>query len=344
MTWAPLLLTDPSPCLRLLVLSELLECRDDDIEIKELEKIKGRDFLVSGLLEKQAGDGSWGQDSINGHAPGGVIQITSQVLTRLGYMGFGPDHSAVRRGVDFLFSKQQNDGSWPLICDSIDGAERGVYDMIPLQTALPLLGLAYCGYSREPGAEKAYDWLLAQRLEDGAWPTGLAQGNYGFVAGYRRMPHSRWGCRSNTTAVLTCLSLHSKRCKGLEARRALDLLLSRETRERQYLGFEVSRIIGVEPSNGFFTFFARFDLALILNLCWRVGVSLEDSRAANIVQFLKEAQGPYGLWEYLPKPQASRWMSFDILRSLNKLSGETDWLSMEPRTPFHSYSKPRKRY
>jgi hypothetical protein len=44
--------------------------------------------------------------------------------------------------------------------------------MVPLQTALPLRALAMCGYATDPRAERAYAWLLAQRLEDGAWPTG----------------------------------------------------------------------------------------------------------------------------------------------------------------------------
>ena len=34
------------------------------------------------------------------------------------------------------------------------------YHMIPLQTALPLLGLAWAGYAEDPRAERAYDWLL----------------------------------------------------------------------------------------------------------------------------------------------------------------------------------------
>ena len=37
--------------------------------------------------------------------------------------------------------------------------------------------------------------LLERRLDDGAWPTGLASGVFGRVAGYRRIAHSRWGCR-----------------------------------------------------------------------------------------------------------------------------------------------------
>ena len=169
--------------------------------------------------------------------------------------------------------------------------------MVPLQTAIPLRGLAACGYATDPRAEKAYDWLLAQRLDDGAWPTGMAAGNYGYVGGYRRLAHSRWGCR------------------------------------------------GTEPTRGFLTYFARFDLALVLDLCWRVGATPEDGRVAEAMAFVEEQQGPYGLWEYVPRPQASRWVTFDILRSLSRLeAGEGDWLDLEPRTPFQAYLRRSKRY
>jgi hypothetical protein len=216
--------------------------------------------------------------------------------------------------------------------------------MIPLQTALPLQALALCGYADDARAERAYEWLLAQRLGDGAWPTGIAAGNFGGVAGYRRLAHSRWGCRSNTTGVLICLAHHPQRRHGAEARRALDLLLGRETRERHTLGFEAARLIGVEPMRGFLTRYARFDLALVLDLCWRIGATPADARVAELVRFVQEAQGPYGLWEYLPHPQASRWVTFDLLRSLSRLDEGGEWVSLEPRTPFRAYPRPIRRH
>jgi len=125
------------------------------------------------------------------------------------------------------------------------------------------------------GQKQAYDWLLAQRLEDGAWLTGIASEDYGYVAGYRRLAHSRRGCRSNTSA-LNCLVHHPERRSDPEDRRALDLLLGRKTWEKHTLGFEVARLIGVEPARGFFTYYTWFDLALVLDLCWRVGTSRGD--------------------------------------------------------------------
>jgi hypothetical protein len=293
---------------------------------------------VADLIAAQAEDGSWQADGVLWQ--GGPSRATALALMRLGYLGYGPELLAVRRGAAYLFARQREDGAWPM--PGGDTETEG-YSMVPLQTAIPLRALAACGYATDPRAERAYEWLAAQRLPDGAWPTGVAGrsstssakgGVYGYVAGYRRLAHSRWGCRSNTTGALICLALHPTRRAGPMARRALDLLLGRETRERQPLGFEVARTVGAEPVRGFMTFFARFDLALILDLCWRVGATLEDERVRELAAHVWGLQGAYGLWEYAPRPQASRWVSFDLYRSLSRLDESGAWLSAEPRTPF----------
>jgi hypothetical protein len=345
-----LLLADPSPCLRWLVMTELLDRPDEDAEVQELAAMREHDPLVANLFRTQAEDGSWAADGLIWQ--GSRLRATWLALMRLGYLGFGrngvqgQEHPAVRRGAMFLFGQQHEDGAWPLPgrVDEHGGPRaREGYSMVPLQTALPLRALAACGYATDARAEQAYDWLLAQRLADGAWPTGRASGVYGYVAGYRRLAHSRWGCRSNTTGSLICLALHPDRQQSAQARRALDLLLGRETRERQPLGFEVARLVGGEPVRGFFTFYARFDLALVLDLCWRIGASLQDERVADLAAYVWSEQGSYGIWEYVPRPQASRWITFDLLRSLSRLDSDPrprlggDWQSSEPRTPFQPY-------
>jgi hypothetical protein len=338
----PLLLADRSPCLRHLVLRELLGRAEDDPEVVELATLRRADRLVAGLLTLQQEDGSWTHAGPTSRP--GVLQATAQALARLGFLGFTDTFPPVARGAEALFALQREDGAWPIPHATDEGEGREGYSMIPLQTALPLRALAGCGYATDPRSERAYKWLLAQRLDDGAWPTGVASGVFGRVAGYRRLAHSRWGCRSNTTGALSCLALHPSRRTGPEAQRALDLLLGRETRERHTLGFETARVIGVEPTRGFLTHFARFDTAQVLDLCWRVGASRADPRVDELASYVEGARGAYGLWEYIPGPQASRWVSFDVLRSLRRLGAEGDWVAMEPRTPFRPYPRRIARY
>jgi hypothetical protein len=216
--------------------------------------------------------------------------------------------------------------------------------MIPLQTAVPLRGIAACGFAADHRAEKAFLWLLSQRLEDGAWPTGVAAGSLGRVAGYRRLAHSRWGCRTNTTGALLCFAHHRERSRSPEARRGLDLLLGRETRDQYSLGFEVARLLGAEPVRGVFTLHGRFDLALMLDLCRLLGAGENDHRVADLVRFVSGLRGSRGLWEYPSKPQVTHWLTFDLLRSFSAVKRGEDWFSIEPRTPFQPYSRRRRRY
>lgn len=353
----PLLLADPSPHLRMLALRDLFSRDEDDPEMQELAALCAADPLVTDLRELQDPDGAWRTVHQADAWGASAVQRTALALLRLGYLGYGPEDPTVQRGAEYLFSMQRKDGSWPLPAEgqreegeeevNLGGSSgrRSQYSMMPLQTAIPLRGLAACGYADDPRAERAYDWLLSKRLEDGAWPTGIAAGDFGFVAGYRRIPHSRWGCRSNTTGALLCLALHPTRRNSPAARRALDLLLGRETREEFSLGFYMARLVGAEPAHGFTTFYARFDLAILLDLCWRIGASLEDDRVRDLVSFIRGLQGEYGMWTYRRRPQISRWLTFDLLRSLTALAeGGEDWQSMEPRTPFQPYPRKPKRY
>jgi len=345
-TWAPLLLADPSPCLRWFVLRDLLGRGPRDPEVRELDGLRQADPLVADVVALQRMDGSWAGNGINAAGSLDRSQATSLALARLGFLGLGPDHPSVRLGAEYLFSRQRRDGAWTLSrrrCEAEDDFEGG-YAMVPLQTALPLRGLAMCGFATDKRCERAFEWLLDQRLDDGAWPTGIAAGNYGRVAGYRKLAHSRWGCRSNTTGALSCLALHPERANSPEARRALDLLLGRDTHDRFALGHEAARLIGIEPARGFLTYYARFDAAQILDLCGRIGATLEDERVADLVAFVREQQGEYGLWEYSSKPQASRWVTLDLLRSLSRLDETGEWLSTEPATPFQAYPRKRPRY
>ena len=340
MTWPALLLTDRSPSLRLRALCELLGRPDDDPEVVELRAARATDPLATELVAWQGADGGWFPEGAGGR--GGSVRETAWALTRLGYLGWGPEQPAVQRGADFLFARQRADGAWPLPRERERDEDEG-YSMVPLQTALPLRGLAACGYATDPRCERAYDWLLAQRLDDGAWPTGTSSGVHGGVAGYRRLAHSRWGCRTNTTGALICLALHPERRGAEAARRALDLVLGRETREAHVFGCEVARLVGAEPARGFFTFYARYDLALVLDLCARVGATRSDPRVDDLVRFAEGLRGPHGLWDYPTRPQVGRWLTFGVLRALARIDAEGDWLGLEPRTPFAPYGRRARR-
>jgi hypothetical protein len=59
MTWAPLLLADPSPSLRLVVLRDLLNRPETDEEVKELKTLQKTDPLIERFLVLQDNDGGF---------------------------------------------------------------------------------------------------------------------------------------------------------------------------------------------------------------------------------------------------------------------------------------------
>ena len=345
MTWIPLLLADRSPSLRYLVLTELLGRPSDDDEVRELDELRKEDPLISSLLSLQREKGKWKDLDQAGYTIGGSVRATSAALMRLGYLGLSSEDKAVKEGAEYLFSKQRKDGSWPLPERLSDFEDiRGPYTMTPVQTAIPLLGLVLCGYGDDPRAEQAFDWLVERKLEDGSWPAGKVEEVFVRIAGYRRLPHTQWGCRTNTTQALLCFANHPKRRNSPEAKQALDHLLGRETRDRHNLGFNVARYIGVEPHRGGLTYHAKFDPALILDLCAKVGANRSDPRVGDLIEWLLKQQGEFGLWEYTPHPEVSRWVSFDILRALQGTDDSTEWFSTKKRMHFAAYPRKKKRF
>jgi hypothetical protein len=302
---------------------ELLDAPADDPEVAELTVLVESDPAVAALLADSTSE----------------LRQLSFNLCRLAYAGLSRDHPRVAELAEALFAHQQDDGAFPLRAFV---GKRSSYEMIPLQTALPLRGLAAVGYADDPRAERAYEWLLDQRLPDGSWPTAHAAGHAGYVAGYRRLPGSP-GCRANTTAALACLALHPRRAQSDAARTALDLLLQRETRDEWALGSELARLVGVEPAAGFITFYARFDLAFLLELATRLGAGADDRRLVELLAFLESRRTSHGLWQHPAYPELSRWLTFDLLLSLRR-SAEGDWVGAAFPTSFRAYPRRRRRY
>ena len=326
------LLSDPSPCLRYRVLTELCGFPADHPEVLELAETRESDPLIPKYAEPT--------ESIS-------LQTAISRLRCLGYLGFDRFHQSVKVLAEHVFSFQRNDGSWPLpgLADEHEDKEGTEgYSMVPLQTALPLVGLSACGYSADNRSGKGYRWLLSKQLPDGSWPTGSSSGVNGRVAGYRKLSHSRWGCRSNTTAALMSLAWHSEHRRAAGPRRGLDLLLGRGKQEAGNIGFEVSRGIGAEPTRGFFTYFAREDAGLVLEICRRFAISIEDRRVYRIRDFILSQRNGAGLWIYSRRNQVSRWITFFLLRSIYGPVDEDSWIGSEPETAFQEYPKTPRRW
>jgi hypothetical protein len=344
MNLTTLLLGDPSPSLRWRTAVELEDAPDDDEEVKAWRAAIDRSEDIRELVARLAA----------ARRPLAAGFLLCQ-LTYLGYRG--PE---LATAVEALFALQQPDGSWPAWLDDEQPGRkpgRGAQSRAPrtegprfitMQTVVPLRGIAAAGFATDPRAERAYDWLVGERLPDGSWPSGPKAdlGGPGRPSlpemDYRRLTRGE-GCRSATTGAVACLALHPERNRSDASRIGVDHLLARETRDESAIGWELSRLVGLERAMGQVTFYVTFDLAFLLDLASRCGVSPEDRRVRELVAYLETLRGPYGLWQHYAHPQLSRWLTFDLECSLRRLA-DGEWIGNEEPAAFTPYRRGRQRY
>jgi len=105
--------------------------------------------------------------------------ITGRVLEALAAHGLGRDHSAVRRGVEWLVRHQEADGSW-----------YGRWGVAYIYgTCFALRGLAGSGESdREAHVLRAGEWLRSIQNADGGWGESCASYDNGAFTAARSTP------------------------------------------------------------------------------------------------------------------------------------------------------------
>lgn len=326
MNIATLLLGDPSPSLRWRAARELDGATDEDDEVTTWRTEIDENAEIAALVKQLA-------------AADTRPYIAGYLLCQLAYLGYhGP---AMAAAVETIFGLQQPDGSW-----STPPAGPGPTEgprFVTMQTVVPLRGIAAAGFATDRRAERAYEWLLGVRLQDGSWPAGpkadLGQAGRPTPPEkeYRRLTRGL-GCRSATTGAVACLAMHPERRRSEVARIGVDHLLARETRDASTLGWEVSRLVGLERAMGQVTFYATFDLAFLLDLASRCGVSVQDRRVHDLVDYLETLRGPYGLWQHAAHPQLAGWLSLDLESSLRRLE-DGDWIGNEEPATLTPYRR-----
>ena len=131
------------------------------------------------ILKEQDKDGSWfGRWGVN------HIYGVGAVLSALAAVGEDMSQSYVRRAVDWLLLRQNDDGGWGESCASyVDSSLRGVGDSTASQTAWALLALLAAGEVSNPAVYLGVRYLVDTQNEDGCWEepyyTGTGFPGYG---------------------------------------------------------------------------------------------------------------------------------------------------------------------
>lgn len=164
------------------------------------DMIESFDLGLAWIKEMQCKNGGWAAfdvdnelDLVN-HIPfsdhGACLDpatpdITGRVLEFFGLVGEDMDSPAVKKALDFIFARQENNGSWE--------GRWGVNYLYG--TWCVLTGLHSLGYDlKDPRVKQAVRWLKSIQNEDGGWgesPEGYHKGNY--VPWHRSVPsQSSW--------------------------------------------------------------------------------------------------------------------------------------------------------
>jgi hypothetical protein len=120
------------------------------------------------ILRKQQNDGSWKYPGRNAHAPTTENYNLLETFRNLGQLvekfGVNSNHPAVKKGADYLFS-----------CQTEEGDFRGIYgnQYAPNYSSAIMEILIKAGYEEDPRISKGMEWLLSLRQEDGGWAAPL---------------------------------------------------------------------------------------------------------------------------------------------------------------------------
>jgi len=201
------------------ILREIIEKPVEDTEVSNL-----KNALVDDIVSKQMEDGSW-----NGK-PYDYANGTTHQLMKLMELGLSPEDTPVKRGTDYLFRCQAENGSF--IEDEIRcvcGTDRDpvarnfpAINSNPIITNAALLALARTGYGDDPRVAKGYEWLCSWQDEDGSWLSPRAKMCREQGEGY---PHPYCGIHATCNAMLG-LSATEKTREGQAARRGAEFILN----------------------------------------------------------------------------------------------------------------------
>jgi squalene-hopene/tetraprenyl-beta-curcumene cyclase len=89
-----------------------------------------------------------------------TVDVTARCVSFLAQLGYGLDHEAMRRAVDFIRREQEPDGSWY--------GRWGVNYIYGTWSALCALNAVGIEHD-DPAIQRAAAWLEAQQREDGGW-------------------------------------------------------------------------------------------------------------------------------------------------------------------------------
>lgn len=270
------------------------------------EKVESIDYIwdlpeVQKILKNQIDDGSW-PSKVKKNENSGVKYPLIETWKHLRFLiqqyEMDKIHPTIQKAAEFIFS-----------CQTDEGDIRGILanQYAPYYTGAIIYLLIKAGYGDDPRIEKAFNWLLEMRQDDGGWVIGSP--------GIIGMPHlnpaglndltsnkdretakafdkSKPFSAAGTGMVLRSFAVHPTYTKSENALTAARLLKSKFFKKDNWSSYE------------HFDNWIRFqypfwwtNLVSALDSLSLMGFSKEDKDIKNALSWLIEHQEQDGLWK-----------------------------------------------
>jgi len=268
------------------------------------------------LVRRQQPDGSWLYPV---KKPKPFNYNLYETFNTLGILvnkyGFDRNHPAIEKGASYVFS-----------CQTPDGDYRGIYGNQPAPTYTPALMevLIQAGYQNHPSIERAFDWLLKTRQDDGGWAIPARTRGQRLVRDWQKLAssppieadRSRPFSHLVTGMVLRSLAAHPQYRKSSVTREAATLLKSRFFKPDKYPDRR-----GPEYWTKFTYPFGFTDILTSLDSLGRMGFPADDPDIQGAIAWFREKQNEDGSFTLVMRrgigdKQLSYWLGLAICRAL----------------------------
>jgi hypothetical protein len=295
------LLEEENPPIRYRTLTELLNKAENDQEVLTAKKTIPSYTPLVGLLAAQKSAGYWSQPDY--YLP--KKTSTFSVLTVLADLGSTNENEKIRRGCEYLFSHQREDGQF---CRRRSIAGKGKAweaHAVPCTHARIVRFLIQFGYGEDPRTRQAIQWLLAAQRSDAMWLCN-------------RDPRGH-GCLRATLDFLRMAVLDPPTVTHPATERAAQVIcdLLMQPGMGRYHVSEAWTVL-VYP-------YFNYGLIPALDALGRLGSSIEHPKIRAAVDYLESRRLPDGSWpldeiltlltlNFGAPGKPNKWLTLDALR------------------------------
>lgn len=279
------------------------------------------------IARRQQKDGSWKrpgkpkQDAINHN----LIETWKQYRFLVQMYGFNRGNVVGEKGAEFILS-----------CQTEEGDIRGILanQYTTYYTGALLYLLVEAGYADDPRVEKAFQWLLTMRQDDGAWSVPMIthkldrERQYELSSQHRpplQPDRTKPFSHNATGMILRAFTAHPRHRKSEAAIHAAKLLTSRFFQKDAYTSYQAERywIMFQYP-------YWWNQLVAALDSISLIGIPKENENVSKALEWLIEHQQESGLWKssyakggkaHAGSKGSDPWVSLAICRILKRYTG-----------------------